>query len=63
MRCERCHGEGLIKVERAIEHTRYPFAAEGIEMVRYMDKEPCPDCGGTGIGHCCDGLVACGVDD
>jgi hypothetical protein len=20
---------------------------------------PCPDCGGCGIGHCCDGLIEC----
>jgi hypothetical protein len=20
---------------------------------------PCPECGGCGIGHCCDGLVEC----
>ena len=21
---------------------------------------PCPECGGCGVAHCCDGLVACG---
>ncbi len=21
--------------------------------------EPCPDCGGTMVAHCCDGLTAC----
>ena len=21
--------------------------------------EPCPDCGGTQVAHCCDGLTAC----
>ena len=24
---------------------------------------PCPECGGCGVAHCCDGLVACGEID
>jgi hypothetical protein len=23
---------------------------------RYQVLVPCPDCGGTGIAHCCDGI-------
>jgi hypothetical protein len=25
--------------------------------------EPCPDCGGTRVAHCCDGLTACNDPD
>jgi predicted metal-binding protein len=25
--------------------------------------EPCPDCGGTRVAHCCDGLTACDDPD
>jgi len=21
---------------------------------------PCPECGGYGVAHCCDGLIGCG---
>jgi hypothetical protein len=24
---------------------------------------PCPECGGCGIGHCCDGLIECPSSD
>ena len=35
------------------------FVRNGTEL------EPCPDCGGTMVAHCCDGLTACNdpVDD
>jgi hypothetical protein len=23
---------------------------------------PCPECGGCGIAHCCDGLVECSAE-
>jgi hypothetical protein len=29
------------------------FVRNGAEL------EPCPDCGGTMVAHCCDGLTAC----
>jgi hypothetical protein len=37
MRCEACHGLGIL----------------------VSSQHPCAECGGTGIGHCCDGLTAC----
>jgi hypothetical protein len=24
---------------------------------------PCPECGGFGIAHCCDGLIECSLTD
>jgi hypothetical protein len=26
---------------------------------RAGDLQPCPECGGTQVAHCCDGLTAC----
>lgn len=43
MRCARCHGSG-----------RTPNAAFGDKAAGVW--EPCPDCGGGGVAHCCDGL-------
>lgn len=40
MKCETCHG------------TRYVIASRE----RRETRKPCPDCGGTGVMHCCDGL-------
>jgi Excinuclease ATPase subunit len=44
MRCERCHGAGKIA---PIERIGNEFMQGG--------WVPCPDCGGCGIRHCCDG--------
>jgi hypothetical protein len=43
MICETCHGVGII-LER-------PASGQPPE------PRPRPDCGGSGIGHCCDGLA------
>ena len=40
MRCSKCEGYGMI---------RYP-ARDGD-----YNEEPCPDCNGSGIIHCCEG--------
>lgn len=41
MICERCHGERFIQVHGGGD--RAPLI------------EPCPDCGGCGLEHCCEG--------
>jgi len=41
MICERCHGKGY----------PYPPRPGKPDDVRF----PCPDCGGSGITHCCEG--------
>lgn len=61
MRCGRCQGAGGIKVLRPM--TRHE-AAEMIGATTAIDPNwvvsvPCPDCGGSGVSHCCDGLQAC----
>jgi hypothetical protein len=48
MICETCHGKGAIE-ER-------PGPDQPALLV------PCPDCGGYGIGHCCDGLAEQDLD-
>jgi hypothetical protein len=41
MRCEHCHGRGY----------SYPPRPGKPDDVRF----PCPDCGGSGWAHCCEG--------
>jgi hypothetical protein len=45
MRCEKCQGIGKVKGIACL-HT-----GQSIEV-----EMPCRECGGTGVGHCCDGL-------
>jgi DnaJ-class molecular chaperone len=46
MICETCHGSGVVrKRERLIP---------GTDLVE-VRVEPCPDCGGSGRAHCCEG--------
>lgn len=40
MICETCHGNGFTWTRVTAEHER---------------PEPCPECGGCGTSHCCDG--------
>jgi hypothetical protein len=50
MLCETCRWSGrrgFVRAPRAAETDR-----DGGGMI------PCPDCGGTGIAHCCDGICA-----
>lgn len=46
MRCERCQGTGTILI---IDLMTPRVGING-------EQAPCPDCNGTGITHCCDGL-------
>lgn len=49
MVCERCHGTGY-PAPRYVE-----VEGEAPRLVRDAQL-PCPDCGGCGRLHCCDGL-------
>jgi hypothetical protein len=60
MRCERCHGLGRVLMRNSggagaprefdVALCMSPDGA-GIEVA-------CPECNGSGIAHCCDGLRA-----
>jgi hypothetical protein len=60
MRCERCHGLGRVVVNIGAAlgapidfggALRISVDGAGIETL-------CPECNGSGIAHCCDGLCA-----
>ena len=46
MRCEACHGRG------------YVWRGASDDDLVVFNQVPCPECGGCGVGHCCDGLQA-----
>ena len=49
MRCDTCQGSG--KIEDVVRHTdQAPTNSLAPAPL------PCPDCGGSGIAHCCEGL-------
>lgn len=47
MLCDTCRFSERLGFVRARRRTREDSAD---------DMVPCPDCGGQGIGHCCDGI-------
>jgi DnaJ-class molecular chaperone len=50
MRCKACHGTGWERAH-SVEQTE-------IGEPDFLAPYPCPECGGTGIAHCCEGLCA-----
>jgi hypothetical protein len=46
MICEWCGGYGMLPIINIDKNTRPVICGE----------EPCFECGGTGITHCCDGI-------
>jgi DnaJ-class molecular chaperone len=47
MRCEACHGLGFkLKREKFGD----------MKWVR-VSETPCPECNGSGVAHCCEGLI------
>jgi hypothetical protein len=53
MICETCKEKpGFVRITRALLVPSW-FVGGGVAAACY---EPCPDCGGCGISHCCDGL-------
>jgi hypothetical protein len=59
MRCETCHGRGMVPTGDTIS-TPPEGIRSGNSMIRGSAPilGPCPDCGGCGLAHCCDGLTA-----
>ena len=45
MRCETCQGDGLVSGNWTGEQ-------------RNNSYRPCPNCNGTGLQHCCEGVCA-----
>lgn len=61
MRCEKCQGSGTIEV--AIPVPKFQSTFDNPAPLTFecrVEKRPCPECGGCGVAHCCDGLIACG---
>lgn len=46
MRCENCFGWGWV-----VKTTHFFPRDRGVRA----DRVPCPDCGGSGVSHCCEG--------
>lgn len=51
MRCETCQGTGRVP--------RHPPELRAYGGAWLTEEKPCPECGGCGVSHCCDGLTAC----
>jgi DnaJ-class molecular chaperone len=47
MRCERCQGSDHVVIVRATE--------TGEWMQTELIAQPCPECNGSGVAHCCEG--------
>jgi hypothetical protein len=65
MRCERCHGLGRVLVDNHGAGgaafwfgAALPVSADGAGI-----EALCPECNGSGIAHCCDGLCAQALAD
>jgi hypothetical protein len=46
----------LCKTCRFTERPGFVRARAGAHSAAESDMIPCPDCGGQGIAHCCDGI-------
>lgn len=46
MLCPKCHGWGKVRKEPHLHR-----------FGKGYDMEPCSECYGTGIVHCCEGLI------
>jgi hypothetical protein len=53
MRCETCHGTGTVVAPATLDEEQ-----RGLNDIWAGDPYPfpCPDCGGCGVAHCCEGL-------
>jgi hypothetical protein len=57
MICERCQGEGrVLNPALSVSYTRTRVWIDNPRGLPLMI--PCPECGGSGIAHCCEGLQA-----
>lgn len=53
MRCDACQGIGKVTYDQHPHPKPEPFGS----------VFPCPECAGSGITHCCDGLTAANCGD
>lgn len=60
MRCETCEGEGFVEGWVDTPVSIGPFTSK---MGKAWFAAPCPDCGGSGVVHCCDGPVGRALDE
>jgi hypothetical protein len=56
MRCEACHGCGAVWVPP--DGFRTLDGALGITGDGSAIELTCPECNGSGVAHCCDGICA-----
>ena len=50
MRCQLCQGKGFTCIGK------FQRMDDQLNVGTGNIHIPCPDCNGSGIGHCCDGL-------
>jgi len=50
MLCETCRYSGRVGFVRAGSHASSDERDDQAALI------PCPDCGGSGIAHCCEGI-------
>lgn len=55
MICETCHGEGKVWCDSLAATGAVPDDPLRPQPCLSL-WEPCPDCGGCGFAHCCEGL-------
>ena len=48
MICTTCDGKGRVP--------KHPKRLRELAPLLFEERVPCPDCGGTGRMHCCEGL-------
>lgn len=53
MRCEGCDGKGRVRLQSKDSNP---------DPKLWIEEIPCPECGGCGVAHCCDGLVECDTE-
>ena len=58
MRCEACHGRGAVRVTRV--PLVFPCLLDALQVAAdgTAIELSCPECDGSGIAHCCDGICA-----
>jgi hypothetical protein len=59
MRCETCHGLGTVSAKiRELLNGVPLFVTTASPEISHLIEVTCPECHGSGITHCCDGLCA-----
>jgi DnaJ-class molecular chaperone len=64
MRCRTCDGAGIVAAGAVVFDQHTNAAGDVVVSARMffprgpVQHGPCPDCNGSGVGHCCDGICA-----